>query len=161
MQAPETQSAFAERVDDGVERDPDMPGDHRTNSSITCVLTRFRLRHATDLLATRRDYHEVVAGARQTSGLLASAFLVENVHTCFSLSIWDSPRSIPKFGTNVPAHIPAARRVFGRARVDPDGGAEVWSTKWSLRSFSNNLSWGGFDLSEHLTDPDRSRGRRG
>lgn len=66
--------------------------------------------------------------------------------TCYSLSIWESQDAIPGFGTNVPFHVTAARRMLGRLAVDSDQRPELWSTKWRLMSVSNNLSWDGFDL---------------
>ncbi len=126
------------------------PGDNPVTTSVTCVVTRFRLKRPWYLIATYLDYRRVLADARGTPGLLRSAFLIENLHTCFSLSIWESPANIPRFGTNVPSHIPAARRLFGRSKLGGLGAAEVWSTKWNLRTVSNNLQWDGFDLRAHL-----------
>jgi hypothetical protein len=129
---------------------PDLqdPGDHPVDVPISCVITRFGLRSARSLLPTYLDYRNTVREAEQTNtpGLLRSAFLIENPTTCYSVSIWASRNDIPAFGTNVPSHVSAARKVFGRVFLSKYGGPEIWSTKWRLTSVSNNLNWADFDL---------------
>jgi len=65
------------------------PGDHPVDVPIICVITRFGLRSARYLLPTYLDYRRVVreAKASETPGLLRAAFLIENLTTCYSLSI--------------------------------------------------------------------------
>jgi hypothetical protein len=89
--------------------------------------------------------------ARETStaGLLRSAFLVENPTTWYSVSIWSG---YPDFSSQVPLHVDAARRSFGRLAFDPDRGPELWSTKWRLISVTNNLNWDDFDLRRLILD---------
>ena len=124
------------------------PGDHPVDVPITCVISRFGLRHVGGLLPSHRDYQRVVREAQQsgTPGFLRSAFLVEDPTTWFGLSFWSEPNAIAHFGTNVPSHVLAARRGFGRLAYDPVRGPQLWSTKWRLVSVSNNLAWDGFDL---------------
>jgi hypothetical protein len=132
-----------------VEQSPlSRPGDHPVEAPVVCTLTRFGLRAPHHLLPTYLDFQRVVREARRTStpGLLRAAFLIENPVTCYSLSLWENRQAIPSFGTNVPIHVTAARRVLGRLAVDSDQRPELWSTKWRLVSVSNNLSWDGFDL---------------
>jgi hypothetical protein len=126
----------------------DEPGDHPVDVPIICVITRFGLRSVRYLLPTYLDYRRVLrqAKATQTPGLLRAAFLIENPTTCYSLSIWASWNAIPRFGTNVPYHVDAARRVFGRVSFTKDGAPEIWSAKLRLSSVSNNLNWEDFDL---------------
>ena len=126
----------------------EQPGDHPVDAPVVCVVTRFGLRSAHHLLPTYLDYRRVVNAARasNTPGLLRSAFLVENPTTCYSVSIWESRGAIPQFGTNVPVHVEAARRAFGRMRIHSKRGPELWSTKWNLNAVSNNLNWDDFDL---------------
>jgi hypothetical protein len=118
------------------------PGDHPVDVPITCVISRFGLRHATGLVPSYRDYRRVVQEAQRvrTPGLLRSTFLFEDLSTWFGLSFWSEPNAIAHFGTNVPGHVLAARRGFGRLRYDPERGPELWSTKWRLMSVSNNLA---------------------
>ncbi|HZZ79769.1 MAG TPA: hypothetical protein VFE62_14720 [Gemmataceae bacterium] len=122
------------------------PGDHNIESSVTCVVTRFGLRNPLFLLFTYLDYRRVAKKAVHVPGHLRSAFLIENRLTCYSLSIWSDPKSITVFGGAVGIHVTAARRLFGRISFTPGRGPEIWSTKWTLRSISNNLNWSDFDL---------------
>jgi hypothetical protein len=128
--------------------DLNEPGDHPVNVPIVCVITRFGLRSARYLLPTYLDYRRVLkqAKATQTPGLLRAAFLIENPTTCYTLSLWASREAIPRFGTKVPYHVEAARRVFGRVSFAAGRGPEVWSTKLQLNTVSNNLNWQDFDL---------------
>jgi hypothetical protein len=127
-------------------------GDNLVDAPVVCVITRFGLRGIVSLLSTYRDYRSVVAEERRSkrSGLLRSAFLIESHRTCYVLSVWASYDAIPRFGTDTPSHVGAARAVFGRCRSGTNGGPEMWSTKWGLRSVSNNLSWDDFDLRDWL-----------
>ncbi len=124
----------------------DEPGDHPVDVPILCVITRFGLRSPLFLLPTYLDYRRTMKQAAQTPGLLRSAFLIENLTTCYSLSLWANWNAIPRFGTNVPYHVSAARRVFGRVFFRNGYGPEIWSTKWRLTTVSNNLNWADFDL---------------
>lgn len=139
-----------ERPNHDRKESPKEPGDHPVAVPIVCVITRFGLRSPLQLLPIYLDYRQVVreAQATQTPGLLRSAFLVEDLRTCYSVSIWAGDDAIPWFGTNVPRHVEAARRAFGRVGFRPGRGPEIWSTKWRLASVSNNLNWGDFDLRE-------------
>lgn len=127
-----------------------QPGDHDVGSPIVCVLTRFGLRGRRYMPAMYREYRDVVreAKASEVSGLLCSAFLVENPTTCYSLSFWSEE---PFLSAAVPRHVDAARNVFGRLASDPERGPELWSTKWRLSSVTNNLNWEGFDLRQAIT----------
>lgn len=124
------------------------PGDHAVDVPITCVLTRFGLRNARDLIPSYRDYQRVLRELErsQVPGFLRAAFLVQNPTTWYSLSLWAGDNPIPHFGSNVPGHVTAAHRGFSRLASDPDRGPELWSTKWRLMSVSNNLNWDDFDL---------------
>ncbi|HEX6864594.1 MAG TPA: hypothetical protein VF414_17320 [Thermoanaerobaculia bacterium] len=127
-------------------RDLTEPGDHPVDVPVVCVLTRFGLRHPLHLLFTYLDYRRTMKRAAGSPGLLRSAFLIESLTSCYSLSIWASPRDIPVFGRDVPEHVSAARNLFGRLAMSPRGGPELWSTKWRLSIVSNNLNWQDFDL---------------
>lgn len=132
-----------------------QPGDHPVDAPITCVLTRFGLRHAHHLPPTYKAYRRLTTEVRRQSppGLLRSAFLLENPSTCWSVSIWSGP---PEFSAAVPQHVDAARDVFGRLSIDEERGPELWSTKWRLASVSNNLNWADFELRELLAAERRS-----
>jgi hypothetical protein len=126
------------------------PGDHVVSPPISCSITRFGLRKASGMLPSYLDYRRVMKAvtAEPARGLLQSAFLIENPTTWYSFSVWDGE---PEFSSQVPAHIEAARRVFGRLSLDPNEGPELWSTKWRLVSVTNNLNWSGFDLASFIT----------
>lgn len=110
------------------------------------VLTRFRVRHPHHLFESYQDYQRVVRAAEKTRGVLKSVFLLENVTTFYSLSIWADEVAIPRFGTTVVEHVDAGRRVFGRLRFDRATGPEIWSGKWRLHSLGYNQRWPGLDL---------------
>jgi|GraSoiStandDraft_4_1057263.scaffolds.fasta_scaffold634012_1 hypothetical protein len=115
--------------------EPDVP---------ICALTEFRLRGSRCLLPTYLDYRRVVAQARATSGgdLLGSRFLIEDARTWVSLSIWSNADAIPNFGTDVPLHHDAARRLMRRVARDAGGRPEFWSSKWALISASGRHPFG-------------------
>jgi len=122
-------------------------GPHRVRAPVRCVLTRCRLRHGWDLIFVYRDFHRVLRQLKSAGipGFLGAAFLIENLHTVYFLSFWDSLLTIARFGSAVPAHVDAVRRIFRRAARTPDGQPEVWSTQWELHTVSNNLNWRGID----------------
>lgn len=117
------------------------------------VLTRFRVRSATQMLQSYRDYQRVVRAAHDSPGLLRSLFLLENPTTFYSLSIWSEEVAIPRFGGRVPEHVYAGRNVFGRLRFDPARGPEIWSAKWKLDTLSRNRQWPGLDLGVAEPEP--------
>lgn len=127
------------------------PGDHPVDVAITCVITRFGLRRALSLVPSYLDYRRVVEAAWEVPavGLLRSAFLIENPTTWYSLSIWSGS---PALSAQVPVHVEAARRIFGRVSYEPERGPELWSTKWRLISVTNNLNWDDFDLRQLILD---------
>jgi hypothetical protein len=126
-------------------------GDYRVDLPMICVLTRFRVRSPIHLLLSYLDYRRVARDASPTPGLLRTAFLVEDLRTWYSLSIWRDRDCIPEFGTRVLRHIFAAHRVFGRFSMDERQRPELWSAKWRIESVSNNLSWDDFDLKDMIT----------
>jgi hypothetical protein len=101
--------------------------------------------------SVRRD-----AGKLPLDRLLRSAFLIENTKTWYSLSVWNG---VPEMSAPVPAHVDAARDLFGRVAVEPGRGPEVWSTKWRLVSVSNNLNWGELDWRRTIAES--AAGRNG
>jgi hypothetical protein len=139
--------------------DADIPaGDRDVVTTVVLVVTRFGLRNPVLLLATYLDYRRAVRQAMTAQGLLRSAFVIESLTSCYSLSIWDSRESIPRFGTIAEEHVNAARRVMGRVKKETGRGPEVWSTKWLLTTVSNNLKWDDFDLAS-LLEPRWVRGQ--
>jgi len=123
-------------------------------SRVVAVVTRFRFRHVWHVLESYRAHRRIVAQASAMPGFLRAAFLVEGLHTCYSFSIWADAEAIPQFGTLVREHVRAGNWAFSRLTRRSSSNPELWSTKWSLRSVSNNLAWEGFDLSSHVREAD-------
>jgi len=128
-----------------------QPGDHPVDAPITCAITRFGLRNARSMLPSYSSFRRVRQAARDSppTGLLRSAFLIENPTTWYSFSIWSGE---PAFSAQVPVHVDAARDVVGRLAFEPGRGPELWSTKWRLVSVTNNLNWADFDLRQLIVD---------
>ena len=127
-----------------------LPGDHPVSSTLACSMTRFRVKKPRQTLACYRDYQRVLAATSRSDrlGLLRSVFLLESPTTWWSLSIWTHRDAIGFFGTDVPEHIVAARRAFGRLRFHEGRGPELWSAKWQLASISNNVLWDDWNVRE-------------
>ncbi len=123
------------------------------DSPVVCVVTRFGVRRPFDMVRCFVQYRRIRRASRRTAGFLRSAFLVEDLRTCYVLSVWKDWDSIPAFGTDVPEHIAAARSVFGHLRRGRRSGPELWSATWRLAAVSNNLNWSTFDLRETLVEP--------
>jgi len=122
-------------------------GEHPMQRPILCVLTRCRLRRLRDLLPVYL-YFRRIHRQLQTSplpGFIHAALPFEGFQTVYFLSFWESQAAIARFGTAIPEHIFAVRRLFARAARTPDGLPEIWSTKWTLTAVSNNLHWQGIN----------------
>jgi hypothetical protein len=109
----------------------EKPGDNLVDVPILCIITRFQLRSVRYLLPTYIGYLKVIKQTKLTgnSGLLRSAFLIENLRICYSFSIWSIWEDIPCFGSKVTKHVEAARKVFDNTFFRSDRGPEIWSTK--------------------------------
>jgi hypothetical protein len=131
------------------------PGLHEVDVPIFCALTRFGLRRPGSLLTSYLDYRRLLNRSDDSPAerLLRTAFLVENAHTWYSLSIWDGR---PMFSAQVRDHVDIARRSLGRLNYEPERGPELWSTRWQLVGVSNNLNWDGFDLRALVSERDRT-----
>jgi hypothetical protein len=129
------------------------------SAPVRCVITRMGLRRRRHLLATYLDYRRLArrAAADPPRGLLRFAFLIENSRTCYSVSLWSAR---PMFSAAVPEHVDVVRRVFGRLRLDPERGPELWSTTWTLAETSSNLNWGDVDLARLIAGAERLDGER-
>jgi hypothetical protein len=120
-------------------------GSQPVKSSVVAVITRFRFKHIWDLVGAYRAYRRIAADARSVPGYLHSAFLVQDHHSCCTLSVWADARAIARFGTLVPTHAGLGNWAFPRVRRTPSG-PELWSTRWQLAGVSNNVRWEGFEL---------------
>ena len=123
------------------EREANGTGYDEIESSISCVLTRFHLRSAWSLPGFYITYRAVRRQARTSGGLLATVFLIENLHTCYTLSFWSDPDAILRFNGEVRAHVSAANWSFQHIRFAATR-PELWSAQLRLSAISPwNLNW--------------------
>ena len=124
----------------------------RMDSSVSCVLTRFRLRSRWSLIPFYLSFRRVCAASSGVSGLLKAAFLIEDLRTCYTLSLWENDWAIVEFGS-VQAHVKAANRAFGATYSKEKNRAEIWSAQFRLWAVScHNLRRDGLDLKAVLGD---------
>lgn len=125
-------------------------GYDRVDTTVSCLLTRFRVRSVWSLLRCYRSFRRVRSESRDIPGLLASAFLVENPHTCYTLSLWSDAGAIREFNTKVRAHIAAANASV-RDIEFRSGGPQLWSAQFRLSAVSPyNLRWDRLDLGARI-----------
>jgi hypothetical protein len=125
----------------------------RMDTTISCVLTRFRLRSRWSLIPFYIGFRRVRRAASDISGLLKAVFLVENLRTCYTLSFWKDDWSIVEFGTYVKEHVEEANSSFARTYRQDVNRSEIWSAQFRLWAVScYNLNWEGFDLQPLLRD---------
>lgn len=118
----------------------------RTDTSVSCVLTRFRLRSSWAMISFYFAFRRVRREARVIQGLLQALFLVENPRTCYTLSIWKDDRAIMDFGS-LRSHVHAANSAFSPTYRSDVKRPEIWSAQFRLCGVSpHNLFWEGFDL---------------
>lgn len=125
-------------------------GYRRVDTKVSCMLTRFRVRSAWSLLRAYWLYRQVRKQARQVDGLIVTMFLIEDLHTYYTFSLWERPGAILEFNTRVSAHAWAANHSLRDLEVRP-AGLHLWSAQFRLSAVSpNNLRWEGVDLSAIL-----------
>jgi hypothetical protein len=113
------------------------------DSTVSCLLTRFHVRSWWGLLRCYRAFRRIRRQARGTPGLLKAVFLVEDAHTCYTLSFWDGAAAIRAFNVQVREHTKAANLSIRDLRLGSDG-AQLWSAQFRLSAVSPyNLNWQG------------------
>ncbi len=131
----------------------------RVDTSLSCVLTRFRLRSWWSLIAFYFAFRRIRDASKHVGGLLKAVFLVENAHTCYTISLWRDEWGIVEFG-RVRAHVDAANSVLGATYRGGLGRAEIWSAQFKLWAVScHNSNWEGLDLEQVLGDQWARRGQ--
>ncbi len=124
----------------------------RVDTTVACVLTRFRVRSCWSLIPFYLHFRRVRREARDVKGLLKAVFLIEDLHTCYTLSLWKNDEAIVNFGS-VHAHVAAANSAFGPTYREDLRRAEIWSAQFRLWAVScHNLNWEGLDLQTVLAD---------
>lgn len=118
------------------------------DTDVVCVLTRFHVRSLRALLRCYLRFRTVRSASRGIPGLIASLFLIENLRTCYTLSLWKNESAILEFNTKVVSHIRAANSCFADL-VEGTAGPELWSAQFRLDAVSNNLRWSGVEVSEN------------
>jgi hypothetical protein len=122
------------------------------DSKISCVLTRFRLRSRWSLIGFYFAFRRVRRAATDVAGLLKAVFLIEDLRTCYTLSLWRDDAAIIEFG-RVRAHIHAANAAFRPTYRKDLNRPEIWSAQFRLWAVSShNLNWQGLDLQSELAD---------
>lgn len=135
-----------------VEHEADGSAYTRVDSSISCMLTRFRVRSPLGLIRGYWSYRQVRKQARCIEGLITSRFLIEGPHTYYTFSLWANARAILEFNTRVPLHAWAANSAFRDLQFSP-AGPQLWSAQFRLSAVSpHNLRWEGVDLGAAITD---------
>lgn len=124
----------------------------RVDCRVACVFTRFRLRHWWSLPFFYLAFRRVRRHSRRVDGLLRASFLVDDLHTCCTLSIWRDDRAIVDFSTHVRAHVDAANYAFGPTFRRDLQRPEIFSVQWRLWGVSHNLNWGDLDLRAVLAE---------
>jgi hypothetical protein len=147
-------------VNNDVQRDHGWPDEFpmtgaafaRMDTKISCILTRFRLKSCLSLIPFYLSFRRVLRSTQGLEGFLQALFLVENLHTCYTLSLWADDSAIVKFGTNR-AHVEAANSAFRATYNQNRKRMEIWSGQFRLWGIScHNSNWEGFDLQSLLAD---------
>lgn len=124
----------------------------RVQTKISCILTRFEVKSLWSLIRFFLAFGRVRQAAKGIEGLLKTSFLVENLHTCYTLSIWKDDLAIVEFGS-IREHIMAANSAFGATYREDLKRPEIWSAQFRLWAVSkHNLNWQNFDLRSLLAN---------
>jgi hypothetical protein len=126
-------------------------GPTAVETSVRLVMTRFRVRSCWGLLATWIDYKRLERRLPASPGLLKQMFVLEGLHSVWSISVWDSAHAIDRFGAQQPFHVAVANAIFPRIMRRPDGRPEIWSIRAKPISVSSNLNWDDLDLRSFCT----------
>jgi len=130
----------------------------RMDTTVSCILSRFRLNSPLYLIPFYLAFRRVRRAAQNIGGLMGAVFLFEDFRTCYTLSLWKDDWSIVEFG-RVRAHIDAANSAFEATYRRDLKRAEIWSAQFRLWAVScYNLNWEGLDLQTVLGDQWRRRG---
>jgi hypothetical protein len=122
------------------------------DTTVSCVMTRFQLRSVRSLIPFYLHFRKVRRASMKVDGLLKALFLIENLHTCYTMSLWKNDCAIVEFGGVYP-HVAAANSAFGPTWRNDLKRAEIWSAQFRLWAVSaHNLNWEGLDLQTVLAD---------
>jgi hypothetical protein len=98
-------------------------------------------------------FRRVQREAREVTGMLKALFLIEDVRTCYTLSLWQDDAAILSFNTRARSHIDVANSAFGLTYRDDLKRPEIWSAQFRLWAVScHNMNWQGLNLESILAD---------
>lgn len=121
-------------------------------STVSCVITRFKMKSVWGLIGCYLHYRRIRKAAAADPGLLASIFAVGDRHICFTISLWSDDAAILRFSTRSHRHVSAGNWLAGRLATE-DGVPELWSAKFGLTATSEtNLRWRGVDVKRARPD---------
>jgi hypothetical protein len=124
----------------------------RVDTTIACVLSRFRLNSVFSIVPFYLAFRRIQNGASSVPGFMKAVLLFENHRTFYTLSFWKDDWSIVQF-SDVRAHISAANSAFDATYREDLKRAEIWSAQFRLWAVSShNLNWEGLDLQTALGD---------
>jgi hypothetical protein len=126
-----------------------------TDSTVSCILTRFRVRSFWSMIPFYFAFKRVRKDASNLSGFLEAIFLVENLRTCYTLSLWKNGAAIAEFGS-IKSHIDAANHAFYPVYRKDLNRPEIWSAQFRLWAVScHNLNWEGLNVGDILDKGER------
>lgn len=102
-----------------------------------CVFTRIRLKHWWHLPVAYVRWYRVLRRQRY-QGLRRSLFSLQSPSAFYTISIWDDPIAISRFG-NDRRHVAAVRWTLTHA-------SEIWASEWRLHALSPRTRWDGEEL---------------
>jgi hypothetical protein len=119
----------------------------RAETTVSCVITRFRLRSFWWMIPFYFAYRRVRNGSSNVTGLLRSAFLVQDARTCYTFSLWSSEGAILEFNARVAAHAAAGNTALHGTFNGQRQQCEIWSAQFRLWAVSPHChSWDDLDL---------------
>ena len=116
------------------------------HSQVSCIITRFRLRHVWSIIPVFWGYRRIHRAAVHVDGLIASMFLFENSRTCYTVSLWRDDTAVLRFNSIVQSHAQIANSLFRHFYSPKHRRCELWSAQFRLSAVGANLNWTGVDL---------------
>ena len=123
-------------------------GYDKVETSVSCLLTRFKVRSTFDLIRFYLLFRRIRTASEHITGLITTVFFVENLRTCYTFSIWKDKDAILEFNTKVIDHITSANWSIPRLHRSASRPL-LWSAQFRLSAVSpTNLHWEGVDIEQ-------------
>jgi hypothetical protein len=123
----------------------------RVTTTVACVLTRFKLPSIWLLPQFFLKFRRVRREAANLPGLITTVFLVEDLKTCYTLSLWTDDAAISEFGVLL-SHIFAANWSIRHIYRKDSGFVPIWSAQWRLWALGRNLHWDNINIRTILAE---------